>query len=396
MSKEKVNFVNLAEQLSQAASIQRKSAEDFLKLLASTLEDALLKGDVVKIKGLGTFKLQWNEPRKSVDVNTGTEIVIEGYYKVAFAPENALREVINEPFAHLQTVVLTSDPNLVVEKTSSDEETQANFDYFKEQATEIKELLSELKAMDENSKLPESESVNIQNHSSMEEAVTNTATASETPSEEVEVPLVAETILTTTPTTTPVSTIDEPTQAMTKEKPHKAYKNVWLPMVLLGMVIGAALLYVVSTLNLIPGLQLTPISLQKESAVEEVLPTMELPVIDTVKVLNADTLQEVIPEIEPPIDSLQYLLKARTYTEFIATETVMYGSRLTRIAERHYGEKLLWVFIYEANKSLIEHPEQVKTGTVLRIPKLHPRLTDIQNPQLLEYLRGLQSKYLLK
>ena len=74
-------------------NMTRKSAEEFVRQLLSTIEDALLEGDSVKISGFGTFKPQWNEPRKSIDVNTGNEIIIEGYYKVAFAPENELKEL---------------------------------------------------------------------------------------------------------------------------------------------------------------------------------------------------------------------------------------------------------------------------------------------------------------
>ena len=62
--------------------------------------------DSVRIKDWGTFKLQWNAPRKSVDVNTGEDIIIDGYYRVAFTPDAELRDLANEPYAHLEAVVI--------------------------------------------------------------------------------------------------------------------------------------------------------------------------------------------------------------------------------------------------------------------------------------------------
>ena len=71
MSKTKINAAEIAELLAESISVNKKLADDFLKVLIATIEESLMANDVIKIKGLGTFKLQWNEPRKSVDVNTG-------------------------------------------------------------------------------------------------------------------------------------------------------------------------------------------------------------------------------------------------------------------------------------------------------------------------------------
>ena len=81
MSQEKINLLSLAEQVAHKAGVSRKVAEDFLKLFASLLDETLLLQEPVKIKGLGTLKPQWNAPRKSVDVNTGEEITLAGYFK---------------------------------------------------------------------------------------------------------------------------------------------------------------------------------------------------------------------------------------------------------------------------------------------------------------------------
>lgn len=161
MSKEKISVQELVDLMVIDRMITKKTAEEFIKVLLSTIEDALTNGEPVKVKGLGTFKSQWNEPRKSVDVNSGEEIVIDGYYRAVFVPENELRDIINEPFAHLEPVVLENADektksvieNEVVEETEIAEEIIENMApleplrIFEEQAEEIKGLLSEINSL---------------------------------------------------------------------------------------------------------------------------------------------------------------------------------------------------------------------------------------------------------
>jgi len=106
MSKLKINTSDWIDLLARQSDVSKKDAGDFIKALLTVMEEALLSGDSVKIKGLGTFKLQWNAPRKSVDVNTGEDIIIDGYHKVAFTPDAELRDLANEPYAHLEAVVI--------------------------------------------------------------------------------------------------------------------------------------------------------------------------------------------------------------------------------------------------------------------------------------------------
>lgn len=79
MSKEKISSQEITDLLASKASVSKRAAEEFLKVMIATAEDALLAGEVVKIKNFGTFKLLWNEPRKSVNVQTGEEIMLAGY-----------------------------------------------------------------------------------------------------------------------------------------------------------------------------------------------------------------------------------------------------------------------------------------------------------------------------
>ncbi|MHB9055225.1 MAG: HU family DNA-binding protein [Paludibacteraceae bacterium] len=156
MSNTKLSVQEIVELMVKDRMITKKSAEEFVKVFFSTIEDTLIDGEIVKVKGLGTFKSQWNEARKSVDVNTGEEIIIDGYYRASFVPENELKELINEPFAHLEPVELepatdkSPDENIVAqseEEKNSENESPEPIRIFEEQAEEIKGLLSEINAL---------------------------------------------------------------------------------------------------------------------------------------------------------------------------------------------------------------------------------------------------------
>jgi len=67
MIKDKISSQEIIDLVASKASVSKRAAEEFLKMMISSIEDALYAGEQVKIKNFGTFKLQWNEPRKSVE-----------------------------------------------------------------------------------------------------------------------------------------------------------------------------------------------------------------------------------------------------------------------------------------------------------------------------------------
>ncbi len=154
MNKDKISSQEIIDLVASKASVSKRAAEEFLKVMISSIEDALMEGEVVKIKNFGTFKLQWNEPRKSVNVQTGEEILLSGYHKVTFTPENHLKDLVNEPFAHLEPVLLDEDNEPVMEEKPEDTIPDP-LRIFTEQASEIKNLISEIQALSPVSSQPE-------------------------------------------------------------------------------------------------------------------------------------------------------------------------------------------------------------------------------------------------
>ena len=112
---ERLTIQDLTDLLAAKHSMTKKDAEAFVKEFFLLIEQALENEKTVKIKGLGTFKLIDVDSRKSVNVNTGERFQIKGHTKVSFSPDANLRDTINKPFAHFETVVLNE--NTILEDT---------------------------------------------------------------------------------------------------------------------------------------------------------------------------------------------------------------------------------------------------------------------------------------
>ena len=106
---EKLNIQNLIELLAEKHGMDKADAESFVKEFFQLIEESLENDKYVKIRGLGTFKLIDVESRESVNINTGERFEIQGHTKVSFAPEPALKDLINKPFSHFETVVLNDE-----------------------------------------------------------------------------------------------------------------------------------------------------------------------------------------------------------------------------------------------------------------------------------------------
>ena len=103
---EKLNIQDLIDTLAERHGMSKKNADSFVKEFFQLIEESLEKDKYVKIRGLGTFKLIDVGSRESVNVNTGERFEIQGHTKVSFTPEPALKDIINRPFSHFETVVL--------------------------------------------------------------------------------------------------------------------------------------------------------------------------------------------------------------------------------------------------------------------------------------------------
>ena len=102
----KVSISELASKLMEKHGLKRTEAELFIRQFVGVINDGLKNDKSVKVKGLGTFKVQAVSARKSVDVNTGEAIVIDGRDKISFTAEAVMRDLVNAPFAQFETVIV--------------------------------------------------------------------------------------------------------------------------------------------------------------------------------------------------------------------------------------------------------------------------------------------------
>ncbi len=107
--KKKITPSELAERLASQAQIEKSQAESFVRKFFELVGNGLLEDKYVKIKSFGTFKLVSVGERESININTGERFQISGHTKVSFSPDAALKELVNQPFAHFEAVDLNDE-----------------------------------------------------------------------------------------------------------------------------------------------------------------------------------------------------------------------------------------------------------------------------------------------
>ena len=108
----KLLLQDLADLMARHDGITKKKADAFVRAFFETIRQGLETDRYVKIKGFGTFKLVEVGERESVNISTGERFQISGHAKISFTPDAALKDLVNRPFAHFQTITLSEDVNL--------------------------------------------------------------------------------------------------------------------------------------------------------------------------------------------------------------------------------------------------------------------------------------------
>ena len=116
----KLNQSDLSAQLARMCEMSVTKADTFTKAFFDVIIEGLESDGIVKINGLGTFKMVDVASRSSVNVNTGEKFEIKGHKKITFLPADSLKEKVNAPFAMFEPVEV--DDDYVDEPDSSDEE----------------------------------------------------------------------------------------------------------------------------------------------------------------------------------------------------------------------------------------------------------------------------------
>jgi hypothetical protein len=381
------------------------------------IEQALESENTVKIKGLGTFKLIDVDSRESVNVNTGERFQIKGHTKVSFSPDANLRDTINKPFAHFETVVLNENTVLEdtpIEETEEEEsgeeviptvipepiepQSQPKEEEKEEMSlTEIQPIV-EPRSIEPQSVVVEPKTVPVEKKEiiTAEEIIeqellranlkpeSTIVLSQEGKNEMKKGAEVAQTAIQPTPQKNiPDSSV--------KEKSPVPYLITIIILVLL--LCGGVVLFIyypdlfssssdknaldmppVTTQPVKPEVQLSDTieqdsvkDIKPETPKTSITPT---PVVPQKKeaVTPAKTENKVIrqqPSTSVYLDSASYKITG-TKTKY----TVKEGETLTRVSLRFYGTKAMWPYIVKHNPDVIKNPNNVPYGTTIKIPEL--------------------------
>ena len=363
MADNKLNNVHLRQAIIDRTDATEREANLFLRVLVEQIIAGLQGGEQIKINGLGTFRLQEMAPRKSVNVNTGEPFIIPGYTKVVFAPEVSMREMVEKNKSVTPIVNMNADTSAA----PVDEEALSPLEKLGRQADEIVGILADL---GQDPRMPlavgeekESDSTEVAASATVAEeevaveAVAEPEEVVEEAVEEVSVPAEEPTESPTEePVVEPIEEIVAPKeQKVSKERKKRKYhflRDTLICVVCLLVVLAGGFLFLRGAMA---------------NWIDSLVAKREPVATDTVVAIPSTPMVEEVTEDTAVIENAPEL---PVYQQFIATEEIREGSRLTWLAYRYYGNKDLWVYIYDANKDHLGNPNEIRVGTPIRIPRL--------------------------
>ena len=116
----KISIQDLSQALVLRHGLEKRDAAIFVSAMFDIIQMNLEKDRIVKVKGLGTFKIIDVDDRESVNVNTGERVLIEGHNKITFTPDPLMKELVNKPFSQFETVVLNDGVDFEDAKATED------------------------------------------------------------------------------------------------------------------------------------------------------------------------------------------------------------------------------------------------------------------------------------
>lgn len=355
----RLTIQDLAGLLADYTGKDKQSSERFLREFIAIISEGVFTDKLVKIKGIGTFKIIPVEKRESIHVNTGERFLIPAHYKFSFLPDKELREQVNKPFSFFETTELQEDVDFTdLDVVSGEtEEKEIETESVEEVMPEEKALPMVEEVVSEPLPEPEPEEPPLEEPKPETEVVPDMESE---PQPVIDQPIVNE---------EPIEEPKEPLFVEPKQeepvKPKRSYKK-WI--ITLGVI--SILLLCINALLFWKCDFFTNKQNVGQAEPETLLP-VEKNEVDTVKQeVAVDTLVVEPAKDSIPVDTIpkQVEKPVEKRPEVIAEVEIKRGSRLTMIALKYYGHKLFWVYIYEYNKAIITDPNNIPIGTVIKVP----------------------------
>jgi len=356
---EKITLQDIVNLLCEKQGIPQKESETFVRTMFDLIEEALTNEKYVKIKGLGTFKLTEVNSRESVHVNTGERIEIQGHSKVSFTPDTSMKELINKPFSHFETVVLNEGVELedtVVEdvKTPETETTVMMEESAKEKPAVAPPIIEE----------PITEEPAIEQPAKEEPIV-------EDP--ELETPVEETVIMETTDVETPemaeptVEAEETPKAFVPQDKEKNSSRILWGIIVILILIIlfGFYWLFMCSDASEIAPTIPVQEEVTEPAPIEIKQPEDTLKIVPYVELSAEELRNERVPSLA---DTLDYQIIG-TKEEY----TLQKGETIIRASVKYFGTKKYWPYIVKHNMDVLKDPDNIPAGAHIKIPVLKPK-----------------------
>ncbi len=370
---------DLAAILAGKTGRDKKSIELFIRELIRIVTENIYSDKLVKVKGLGTFKIIPVEQRESIHVNTGERIVIPAHYKFSFHPDKELRDIVNQPFSFFETTEL----NPGVEFVLPEEELVAD-------VPDAQSALPEDITPDNESNPTDSNNEEVLSTGQEETATEELAVEPEPEiiptDDDLPVTSVQEEI-------TPVETTREdkvPTPSVTANQ-GSLYPLIFTIIATILVTTGGIYYYLRHHQNdgtfrpQSKNIKNTISSIDNSKAQAEISSQEAVVLTDSIPIREQqDTVPEQTGRKDIPVNATPQPDAGNELSAEIATVKIEPGSRLTLIALEHYGHKLFWVYIYEYNKNIIDDPNNIPVGTVLKLPAKNLYDIDARNRKSLE------------
>lgn len=380
---------DLAGLLAEYTGKDKNSSERFLREFIAVVSEGVYTDKLVKVKGLGTFKIIPVEKRESIHVNTGERFVIPGHYKFSFLPDKELRELVNKPFSFFETTELGENVDFTDMDVVPDEPE------IKEPEDEsVEEVLPEEKHLPEEKPVVSSKEESVVPSSedsvvSLEEDLVVSSEEEPAGQPEDEGMDTLEPVVDERPDgPEPDSPSEEVETAPDAERKKPRTKRIAVVSIFVFLLILFNIgLYLNRACFFEKGkesLKIDTVFPKGETVATEAVPDTATVFAneDFSRTANEATVEK--PEVEPEAAS----------PKVIARVKIEPGSRLTLISLKYYGSKLFWVYLYEYNRAVITDPNNVPVGTVIEVPAPEMYGIDRRDRSSIEKAAALQTEIL--
>lgn len=404
----KLTVNKLVTLLSERSGWGAKDCDNIIRGLFRQISEALERGENVKVKGLGTFKLLPVESRKSVDVTSGKENEIPAHTKIVFVPDKELASKVNEPFEMFETIELNES---ILEEDLMEAEAEGNFllaneyegemilnNEKKEELFEkypaVKTILEDKDALEEesDSEVDEDnqETVNLQSEEDKSQA--NEDMSAGAPED------------TGTIDSADPADNEEVPPVMEETKRNRGFGRGFFSgiasavfLILLGLI---ALWFLNEDFNdfgrkalKIKGIESSLKSSNKldgesghaaESLVNE----------EGGLTMGENEMEEMEGGVPSIVDDAEAddLVPTKPSDRKERYDTVTTTHYLTTMAKKFYGNYHLWPYIYKENSKILGHPNRIRPGTRVVIPDLSKYGVNPENPADIEKAKKLGSE----